>query len=114
MDYLQRYRRPTCRAHNPKVAGSNPAPLRKALVSELTTRASTVFGSFLPSVPPAFYRLLPFASSWFDQVLEDPGSVGLHSRENVLIGVDGEGRIAWPNRSETTVTGESTQSGQAR
>ena len=76
-------------AHNPKVAGSNPAPATKSPGRRL--------------VGQGFYRVMRFVPStggpgWvlFDELLESAGSFGLHAGEDVLVGVDGECRVGVP------------------
>src|SRR5881227_2654084 len=51
-------------------------------------------GALLPGLLPAFYRVV--RGRWNgvagDEVFEELGGVGLHAGEDVLVGLDGEGR----------------------
>jgi hypothetical protein len=84
------------RAHNPKVAGSNPAPATKsrvkAQVVDLGLRrwrgVLPGSGGLHPLVLPAFHRLGGGRWNGRGGLLIGTGGVGLHSGCEVLVGLD--------------------------
>ena len=80
-------------SHNPKVAGSYPAPATESPGQRTAGQG--------------FYRVMRFfyrRSGWllFDELLEGAGGFGLHPGEHMLVGVDGEGgvRVTQPLRHD--------------
>ncbi len=78
-------------AHNPKVAGSNPAPATicsvKAQVSDLGLPR---WWALLPGsggLPPAFYRVRDGRWNGLCEALVGPCGVGLHAGQHVLVGL---------------------------
>jgi hypothetical protein len=86
---IEHQRESTSTPHNPKVAGSNPAPAtKKPWPAQRWPGLLPYSDSLLPWLPPG---LLPAAG---DQSLEGAGGFGLHTGEHVLVDVDGERSVA--------------------